>query len=70
MRDSKLRVLWTILDQTVTYIVGQLESSHVCDVLPQRQTAVHLHTRRGLTTEAVQTVRGHVRAGPPSGYKL
>lgn len=27
----------------MTYIVGELEPSHVCDVLPQRQATVHLH---------------------------
>lgn len=32
-----------VLERNVTYIVGELEPSHVCDVLPQRQATVHLH---------------------------
>lgn len=32
-----------VLERNITYIVGELEPSHVCDVLPQRQATVHLH---------------------------
>lgn len=32
-----------VLERNITYIVGELEPSHVCDVLSQRQATVHLH---------------------------
>lgn len=36
--------IWTVT--TITYIVWQLEPSHVCYILTQRQASIHLHTRR------------------------
>lgn len=35
--------IWRVLDQNMTYIVWELQPSHVCDVLPQRQPPIHLH---------------------------
>ncbi len=38
---------WTMMILNITYIVWQLEPSHVCYVLPQCQTTVHLDIQNG-----------------------
>lgn len=43
---EQTRSIQAVMQIDITYIVRQLQPAHVCYVLPQCQTTVHLDTQR------------------------